>query len=51
MPIYIDYIYIYIYRVKTLLEWADELLSKMSGRWSGWMGKWMDTQTVVTDKI
>ena len=41
MPIYIDYIY--IGRVRTLLEWVDGLLSKMSDGWSGWMGKWMDT--------
>ena len=40
MPIYIDYI---IGRVRTLLKWADGLLSKMLDGWSGWMDNWMDT--------
>ena len=34
---------IYIGRVRTLLIWADELLSKMLGGWSGWIGKWIHT--------
>ena len=38
MPIYI------LGKVRTLLEWADALLSKKLGDgWTGWMDGWIDT--------
>ena len=32
------YICILLGKVRTLLKWADELLSKMWDAWTGWIG-------------